>query len=169
MASALFGEALSHLGDGRVLTLRFDFDALCAVEDLVGDGRIDEVLAEMAGPINPATGKPVFRKPRLRTQFRLLYGATRFHHGELTPDDCKGLVSAHNSEILWPMLSALGRAMGKKEEIDAATGEGGEAAAVANPRPSAPGIGESSSTDGAPRGSTRRASEAKRPALTQEP
>jgi hypothetical protein len=151
------------LGDGRELTLRFDFDALCAVEDLVGDGRIDEVLAEMAGPIDPPPAAGRSASPSLRTQFRLLYGATRFHHGELTPDDCKGLVSAHNSEILWPMLSALGRAMGKGEEIDAATGEGGEAEADANPRPSAPGIGESSSTAGAPPGSTRRASEAANP------
>jgi hypothetical protein len=90
-------------------------------------------LAEMAGPIDRATGKPQFRKPKLRTQQRLLYGATRFHHPELSADDCKGLVSAHNAEILWPMLSALGRAMGKGEEIDQASDEGGGAEADANP------------------------------------
>jgi hypothetical protein len=69
--------------------------------------------------IPPPASRSVPQAP-LRTQQRLLYGATRFHHPELTPDDCKGLVSAHNAEILWPMLSALGRAMGKGEEIDAA-------------------------------------------------
>lgn len=168
MANAQFGEALAQLGDGRELTLRVDFDALCTVEDLA-DQPIDEVLAEMAGPIDPATGKTQFRKPRLRTQFRMLYAATRFYHRELTMPECQGLVSSENSAVLWPMLTALGRAMGRAKEIDAATSEEAEGEPGANPPPSAPGIGTDSSTDGAQPDSTRRASGGKRQAPTQEP
>lgn len=146
MANPLFGEARAILGDGRELTLRFDFDALCALEDST-DKPIDEVLAEMAGPIDPATSRPSFRNPRLRTQQHLLYAATRFHHPELRLPDCQQLVTAHNSEILTPLLIALGRGMGKGDEID--EDEGGGADATANPRPSAPGIGADSSTAGA--------------------
>jgi hypothetical protein len=167
MANALYGEARAALGAGRELTLRFDFDALCTVEELA-DKPIDEVLSEMAGPVSPVTGKPTFRHPRLKTQMVLLYGATRFHHEEMTPDDCKELVSAHNAEILWPMLSALGRAMGKGDEIDAAGQEDGDDAA-GHPPLSAPGIGGSSSTDGALPDSTRQISADRPPPLTQEP
>jgi hypothetical protein len=168
MANPLFGEAMAVAGEGRELTLRFDFDAFCVVEDLA-DRPIDEVLVEMAGPLNPATKKPLFRHPRMRTQQRMLYAATRFHHPEVTLEECKVLVTTCNTEILWPMLSALGRAMGKASEIDAAIGEGGAADAGENPPLSAPGIGADSSTDGAPPGSTRPASDGKRQAPIQEP
>jgi hypothetical protein len=168
MANPLYGEAVARYGDGGELTLRFDFDAQCAVEDLA-DKPIDEVLAEMAGAFNPVTGKPEFRKPRMRTQARMLYGATRFHHPSLTITECQALVLQHNAEILWPMLSALGRAMGKGDEIDAAQEEGGGDDAADPPPSSAPGIGENSSTDGAPLDSTPAVLADKPQPLTQEP
>jgi hypothetical protein len=163
----MFGAALAILKDERELRLHFDFDVLMAVEDLA-DKPIDEVLAEMAGPVNPATGKAAFRHPRLKTQVHLFYGATRTHHAELALAECKALLAANNAEILWPMLSALARAMGKGEEIDQAE-EGGDGEAADHPPQSAPGIGESSSSDGAQPVSTPTVSDGKRRPATQEP
>ncbi len=148
MANPLHGEARVELDGGRELTLRFDFDACMEAEEI--DGRaIDDMLAEMAGPIDPSRGRPAFRRPKRKTQLHLLYGATRFHHREMTLPQCKDLLAAHPEQVLWPLLSALGRFMGRGQEIDEAEAEGGEPEGDSHPMASAPGIGGGSATDGA--------------------
>jgi hypothetical protein len=152
MANPWKGEALAILKDKREFTLCFDFEAACVLEDLA-DCRINELLGEMAGPPLPGEVKPSFRQPRFITQARLLYAATRAKHEALTLGDCQQLVSAHNAEILWPMLRALGMFLGRSEEI-ASEEEGEAAGAAANPPQSAVGIGPDCTADGASSGST---------------
>lgn len=159
MTDRLKGETLVILKGGRELTLLFDFDAYCAIED-ASDLRMNEILAEMAGPPAPGTSKPTFRHPKVRSQVMLLYGATRWEHPQITLEECKELMSHHTAAILWPMLSALTASLGHGDGQD---GDGEEAAGEPGSGPmSEGGIGTDSAPDGARQDSTRSASGGKR-------
>lgn len=151
MVNPMMGEARAELA-GRELTLRFDMEAAACLEaPEIGDLRINELLAEMQGPVLPGTDKPSFRRPRLASQVAMLYAATRFHHREVTLEQATALMVASDSNgvLFWPLMSAFARFLGKDDES-----EGGAADADLNPPQSAPGISTSSSSDGAQQGST---------------
>lgn len=165
------GEALAPL-EGRELTLRFDMEAAACLEAAeLGDLRINEVLAEMTGPVLPGDTKPSFRRPRLATQVALFYAATRFHHRDITLERATALMvdSASNGALFWPLMRALARFLGNDDDEAAAGDEGGGADADANPPQSAPGISSDSSSDGAPPDSTQGNSGAKPPEVTGGP
>ncbi|HVJ69928.1 MAG TPA: hypothetical protein VM531_00215 [Sphingomicrobium sp.] len=132
MANRVFGEARLPLSDGRELTLRFDFNALCEAEEAAGKGT-REMMAEMSGKNG---------SPRLKTARGMLYGALRHHHEDITVDDA--------GELLLTDGEAISEAMGEAMANMAAQRAGGE-----NPpqgtkaaKPTSPGTGTRSSKSG---------------------
>ena len=95
MANRIFGEARVPLDDGRELTLRFDFAALCEAEE-AADAGTETMMAELAKG-----------GARLKTARAMLYGSLRYHHPELTLEDAGELLMSDSQAI----SGAMGRAM----------------------------------------------------------
>jgi hypothetical protein len=95
MANRIYGEARAPLEDGRELTLRFDFGALCEAEEAADSGT-EAMMAELAKG-----------GARLKTARAMLYGSLRYHHPELTLEDAGELLMSDSEAI----SGAMGRAM----------------------------------------------------------
>ena len=95
MANKVFGEARLPLEDGRELTLRFDFNALCEAEE-AADAGTEEMMASMAKGA-----------PRLKIARAMLYGGLRYHHKDITLDDAGDLFVSDSEAV----SEAMGKAM----------------------------------------------------------
>jgi hypothetical protein len=95
MANKVFGEAVLPLSDGRELTLRFDFGALCEAEEAAGKGT-EEMMKELA------TGRA-----RLATARAMLYGGLRYHHAEVTLEDVGDLLLVDGDAVSGAMSKAF--------------------------------------------------------------
>jgi len=95
MANKVFGEARLDLEDGRELTLRFDFNALCEAED-AADAGTAEIMAAMAKG-----------RPRLRIARAMLYGGLRYHHRDISLDEAGDLFMSDSEAV----SEAMGNAM----------------------------------------------------------
>jgi hypothetical protein len=133
MANKLFGEARLPLADGRELTVRFDFGALCEAEEAANKST-DQMMQEM-----------VKGGARLTTARAMLYGGLRYHHPGITLDEV--------GEILLTDASAASEAVGKamSEMADRRAGANPRTGprAVKAPAPRPRGIGTRSSKPGA--------------------
>lgn len=98
MANAAKGEAGLQLSDGRSLTLRYDFDALCEVEDAAGK-TISDVLAEISKG-----------SPRLKTARALIYGGLSGHHPEITLPEVGEIILSDGPAVMAAMEKALSAA-----------------------------------------------------------
>lgn len=103
MANAAQGEAML-VSDGKELTLRYDFDALCAVED-AADKAIGDVLIELSQG-----------SPRLTTVRALIYGGLREHHPEVTLKEAGELFLSDGPAVSEAMNKALSAAFPKMAE-----------------------------------------------------
>jgi len=132
MANKVFGEARLPLADGRELTLRFDFNAMCEIEEAAGQGT--ESIMEAVAKGNP----------RLKVARAMLYGGLRFYHRDLGLDDVGDLFLTDRDAV----NEAMGRAMEEFATRQAAANPlPGPRAVKAAPRPR--GIGTLSSKSGA--------------------
>jgi len=93
MANRFFGEAEAKLADDRRLTLRFDFNALCEVED-AAKRPIAEVMNELSTSSKRRT------PPRLSTLRALVFGGLAHHHPELSREDVGDLVISDDGKAL---------------------------------------------------------------------
>jgi len=137
MANKVFGEALLALSDGRELTLRFDFGALCEAEEAAGKGT-EEMMKEQAGG-----------KARLATARAMLYGGLRYHHADVGLEEVGDILLVDGDLV----SAAMGKAFEEMADRRAAANpRQGAAAATAKPPH---GIGTHSSKSGAKAASTR--------------
>ena len=118
MANKVFGEARLTLADGRELTLRFDFGALCEAEE-AADKSIEAVMTELA-----AGGA------RLTTARAMLYGGLRHYHRDISLDDAGDLLMSDSDAI----SQAMGAAMQEMADRRAPHPRQGAAAKAAPPR-----------------------------------
>ena len=125
MANQVKGEATVRLGDGRELTLCLDFDALCAIEEVL-DRPIVEIFDELERAASAA------KSPRLGTVRALVYGGLRKHHPEITLTEAGDLV-ANN-------VSALSQGLSKAQAGGAPRAKA-EGKKGANPRRSKAAVG----------------------------
>lgn len=96
--SALRGEASYRFGD-RTYTFRFDFNALCEIEE--ADGRpISQVFAELSGGA-----------PRLRTLRAIVYGGLRCVQPDVTQELAGEMLLADAAGVTAAMQRALAGAM----------------------------------------------------------
>jgi len=95
MANPAKGEASLRLSDGRELTLHYDFDSLCAVEE-AADKAIGKVLQEISEGA-----------PRLTTARALIYGGLRFHHPDLSLATAGELILSDGPQLTEAMNKAL--------------------------------------------------------------
>lgn len=97
MPNPIFGEAAAKLSDGRTLTLRYDFNALCEIED--ADGRsFTEINSELqSGNI------------RIKTTRAVLFGGLRAHHPDLTTAEAGDLMLTEQKPLLEAMQIAMQR------------------------------------------------------------
>lgn len=106
MANPMKGEASAVLGDGTSLTLVYDFNALCEVEEAAGKS-ISEVLAEISKG-----------SPRLSTARALVFGGLRARHPEMTLEEVGPLIMSDGQALTEAMqkalLAAFPNAEGKK-------------------------------------------------------
>lgn len=117
MANPVKGEASVTLASGEELTLRYDFNALAAVEE-AADKPIAEVLGAMSNGV-----------PRLTVARALIYGGLREHHpevdvkaaGELVLSDGKALVDAMRKALASAFPQAEGRKGGNPPKSKTAT------------------------------------------------
>lgn len=127
MANALKGEAGLALHDGRQLTLRYDFDAFCEIEDIAGM-TMGDVMEKLG------------TNPPLKVARAVLAGGLKHHHPELTLSDV-GEIIVENADVI---AGAMQKAM------TSATGRPGAAAAAGPPKaPRRRGTGTRSSKSGA--------------------
>lgn len=131
MANKLFGESRLHLADGRDLTLRFDFGALVEAEEAADKGT-EVMMKELANG-----------GARLSTARAMLYGGLRYHHGDVTIDECGDLLMSDGSAV----SQAMGTAM--QEMADRRAAANPQPGPVATPAPRPHGIGTHSSKRGA--------------------
>jgi hypothetical protein len=130
MANKVFGEALLTLADGRELTMRFDFSALCEAEDACDKGT-ESMMREMASG-----------GARLTTARAMLYGGLRHYHGDVTLDECGDLLMSDGD--------AISQAMGKAMQAMADRRQANPRPGAANAKKAPPhGIGIRSSKAGA--------------------
>lgn len=99
----LRGEASFEL-DGRTVTLVYDNDAFCAVEDAAGGRSFLEVLEEFQ------TGNGG-RKPRLGSLRALLWAGFVAKHPEVTLSDAGDMIMSGNEAALEAMGKAIEAAM----------------------------------------------------------
>jgi hypothetical protein len=92
MANAFLGEASAKV-NGRVYTLRLDFNALCAFEEKTGE----DALAVVA-----AMEKGKFKVTQLRT---LVLAMLQKHHPDATAEEAGDILS-EDSDALQRVLSA---------------------------------------------------------------
>jgi len=130
MANKMFGEALLRLADGRELTMRFDYAALVEAEDAADKGT-EEMMKELASG-----------GARLSTVRAMLYGGLRFHHADVTLDECGDLLMTDGEAVSQAMGGAM-QAMADRRPANPRPGP----TAQAPPRPH--GIGTRSSKAGA--------------------
>lgn len=96
--SALKGEASYRFGD-RTYTLRFDFNALCEIED--ADGRpIAEVFAELSGG-----------KTKLKTIRAVVFGGLKSAQPDATPELAGQMLLEDGAGVMEAMRRALAGAM----------------------------------------------------------
>lgn len=98
MANKAKGEASLTTSAGDVLTLAYNFDALCEVEDAAGKS-IGDVLAEISRG-----------SPRLTTARALIYGGLREHHPEIELSDVGELLLTDGAAFTGAMEKALSAA-----------------------------------------------------------
>jgi len=130
MANKVFGEAMLTLADGRELTMRFDFGALCEAEDAADKGT-EAIMKEMASG-----------GARLSTARAMLYGGLRHYHPDVTLDECGDLLMSDGSAVSKAMGDAM-QAMADRQQPNPRPGAA--AGKKAPPR----GIGIRSSNVGA--------------------
>lgn len=134
MANKLFGEARLTTEDGRELTVRFDFNALCEAEE-VADESTEDMMKVMASGA-----------PRLKIARAMLFGALRYHHPEISVEEAGELFMTDSEKV--------SEAMGKAMEEMAARKAGGNPSPGAEQKTKAPshGTGTSSSKRGSKQG-----------------
>ncbi len=95
MANAVFGEARLSTADGRDLTLRYDFNALCEIEEAAG-ASFGEVNQKM---LEGRAGLKLIRAA--------LFGGLRAHHPELTLGDAGDLLLSDGNTTSLAMQQAM--------------------------------------------------------------
>ncbi len=103
MAKAVKGEASLTTSDGQTLTLAYDFDALCEVEDAAGKS-IGEVLTEISKG-----------SPRLKTARALIFGGLQAHHPDIELTQVGEFILTDGALFTSAMEKALTAAFPKAE------------------------------------------------------
>ncbi len=95
MANAMKGEASLTLSDGTDLTLTYDFNALCEVED-AANRSISDVLLEISKGA-----------PRLSTARALIFGGLRARHPDIDLNQVGPMIMSDGQALTEAMQKAL--------------------------------------------------------------
>lgn len=113
MANAVFGEARCELSDGRDLTLRYDFNALCEMEEAAGCSFNQLNQAMLAG------------RAGLKDIRAALYGGLRHHHPDMTIADAGDLLLTDQDSVGEAMKEGMESMARAREEANPRKGTGG--------------------------------------------
>ena len=136
MANRIKGDTPVTLKDGRTVTLLFDFDAMCEVEDL-----LDRPFAELLEEISPkfeVPGDPSSRlvregrAPRLKEARALVAAGLKRHHPEIALSEAGNLLLSDGEALFANITTAIESAFGDPDPDGA---EAGEDAGAHPPKP----------------------------------